>query len=112
MITALLVVFWAWALWVLFLAYSALRPSWKEHSFRNMRTLPRYAAWATLIVALVVDVLFNIVVGTVIFLELPHYRRLTLTMRCKRWMDDPGYRGYIARCLARDWLNPFDPGHL
>ena len=111
MITAILVVLFAWMLWVFFLAYAALRPYYQANKFETFSPLPRFAAMVTLYTALIVDVIFNITVGSIAFLELPHWRRLTLTMRCKHWKYSDTWRGKLARWICADWLNPFDPGH-
>lgn len=64
-----------------------------------------------LALALVVDVLFNLVTGTLLFLERP--RELLFTSRVSRLNDRPGWRGDLARWFCRELLDPFDPsgGH-
>lgn len=64
-----------------------------------------------LALALVVDVLFNLVTGTLLFLELP--RELLFTSRVSRHLDRAGWRGDLARWFCRELLDPFDPsgGH-
>lgn len=63
-----------------------------------------------LAVGYLVDVAFNAVVGTVIFLELPH--ELLFTARVSRLNDGDGRRAAIARWICRELLDPFDPaGH-
>lgn len=61
-----------------------------------------------LALALVVDVLFNLVTGTLLFLELP--RELLFTSRVSRWNDRPGWRGDLARWFCAQLLDPFDAG--
>lgn len=58
-------------------------------------------------VALVSDVLFNFVFGTVSFLELP--QEWLFTYRCSRHLKDRGWRGKIARWFCRNFMDPFDP---
>lgn len=60
-----------------------------------------------LIFFMLVDVLFNIVIGTVIFLELP--RELLFTSRVSRLNDRGGWRGGLAKWFCRELLDPFDP---
>ena len=56
-----------------------------------------------------VDIGFNFVFGTLLFLERPY--ELTLTQRCDRHLKDTGFRGSIARALCNHLLNPFEPDH-
>lgn len=59
--------------------------------------------------ALVLDVLFNLTFGTLLYLELP--RELLFTTRCKRHIEGEGRRYRMAAFWQRQ-LNQFDPGHV
>lgn len=59
----------------------------------------------------VLDVLYNIVWGSVIFLQLPHYSRLTFTARLKYNKTRPGWRNRLAIWFCETLLNPYDSGH-
>jgi hypothetical protein len=63
-----------------------------------------------LAVGYVVDVIFNAIVGSILFLEPP--RELLFTSRVSRLNDRPGWRGALARWVCANLLDPFDPdGH-
>lgn len=98
-------------LYVLYLAYCTLRQMRDSGRLKQLPLVVRAHCTAILIVAMIVDVAFNVVFGTILFLELPELRRLTFTMRCKKWMDRPGRRGDFARWICESWLNPAEPGH-
>lgn len=54
----------------------------------------------------VIDVLHNVTVFTLIFVELP--RELTVTERLKRHVTQQTFRGKLARWIADTLLNSFD----
>jgi hypothetical protein len=95
--------------WVLYLAIMNLAPRRD-----GMHPVVKAHAYALLWFALVYDFLIlNVIVGTVLFFELP--REWLLTARLKRHHASPvGSRRYaIARWICQNLLNPFDPkgGH-
>ncbi len=98
-------------LFTFYLSYCALNVAYKSGKLATTPLLVRAVCWSIFIVALTLDVLFNVTVGTLAFLELPELRRLTFTMRCKKHMHDMGWRGDIARWVCHGWLNPFEDGH-
>lgn len=100
---------WAAVLFWFYLAYVTLNATKKR--WRRAPIPVRVVCWATIAVAVVVDVAFNVVVGSALFLELPEVRRSTFTMRCKKWMGTRGWRGELADWFCHSWLNPFEPGH-
>lgn len=111
MATMLVALAWAYVLFVLYLAYVTL---WVAKNNGRLAAAPlpvRFIAWSILGTAAVVDGLFNIVVGSLLFLEPPELHRLMFTDRCKKWMNDPGWRGRIARWVCEGWLNPFEDHH-
>lgn len=111
MITTLYSLGFAYVLFVLYLAYVTL---WVARSNGKLATAPlpvRAVAWSILGAALVLDVLFNVTVGSLIYLELPERRRLTFTARCKKWRADSGVRGRFAVWVCEGWLNPFQDHH-
>lgn len=61
---------------------------------------------------LVFDMLLNVLVMTVILLELP--KEVLTTQRIQRWYSQPngGYRHRVALFFGRNYLNPFDAGHI
>jgi len=60
-----------------------------------------------LAIGLVADVLFNVIVGSLLFLEPP--RELLFTSRVSRLNDSNSWRGKLARWFCRELLDPFDP---
>lgn len=69
------------------------------------------AAWAVVAVAWVLDVLYNITWGSLIFLQPPHPARLTFTARLKYCKRLGGWRAALAAWMCARLLNPYDPGH-
>jgi hypothetical protein len=67
----------------------------------------RILGYPWLVVGLVVDVLFNLIVGSIMFLEPP--RELLFTSRVSRLNDQRGWRGALARWVCKELLDPFDP---
>jgi hypothetical protein len=63
--------------------------------------------WA--VVGVTLDLAFNVVAGTLMYMELP--QELTFTSRCKRHIHSPGWRSHIARWWQRQ-LNQISPGHV
>lgn len=64
-------------------------------------------AYPLAFVGVIADFLYNVVVGTILFLELP--KQFLLTKRLKSHLNDRGFRGSIARAVCRHLLDPFDP---
>jgi uncharacterized protein with PQ loop repeat len=62
---------------------------------------------AVLLVGLAFDVLYNVIIGTIIFLDLP--REATLTARLIRYKKAGGWRGKVANYICANLLDPFDP---
>lgn len=56
---------------------------------------------------LIADAVFNLIVGTVVFLQLP--RQWLFTSRCKENQNRWDWRRDAARWWCANWLNPFDP---
>ncbi len=90
---------WGWYLSVMHLA-----------SARNEGRLTPAAkvlGYPWLAAGLVVDTLFNLIVGSVIFLEPP--RSLLFTSRVSRLNDRDDWRGRLAKWFCKELLDPFDP---
>lgn len=70
----------------------------------------RAVAYLTLYVGLVLDVLLNIFVMSVVFVELP--KELLTTSRIRRHkFGSQGWRKRVALWFCRNYLTPFDSGH-
>lgn len=88
-------------LWLLFLAVMALR--WKWHSL----SLPvRIIAAPSVLIALVLDVLFNVTIGSVLFLDLP--RQWTFSQRVGNYKRRIDWRAPLAHWICSNLLDPFE----
>lgn len=99
------------SLFALYLAYCTLRVARDNGKLAKAPVIVRGLCWALLICGLVLDVLFNIFIGSVMFRELPSIRRLTFTARCTSHFSASGFRGDLARWVCEGWLNPFEADH-
>ncbi len=101
-------------LWIFYVAIMSMRAHLSE--------LPRPARIVgnfVLLGGVLVDVGYNLVPGTVLFLQLPH--EWLLTARLQAILRDPTLQGpwflpwwprrAIARWLCDNLIEPFDPGH-
>ncbi len=99
--------FITYATWVFYLMYTALLRSKREGTISKASLVLGYPLIA---VGVVFDVVLNITVGTVLFLELPSYKRLFLTARMSRLIrEDSDWRGKIAEWICSNLLDNFDP---
>lgn len=84
----------------------ALRLAKKENKLTGAA---KFFGYQLLFVGLIVDVIFNWVIGTISFLEFP--KEALFTGRCERWLHDTTWRGKVARWYCRELLDPFDKDH-
>ena len=93
---------------------------------RNSVTFHRwwitYPMYAFLAYGALLDILFNMTAGTVIYLELP--REFFYTSRTKRWVEEANRRQgaletsrlndyrYRTALVWRDRINKIEPGHI
>lgn len=93
-----------YVLWPFYLAVMCLKGA------RDAGRLSKYAramAWPILIIGAALDAFANIVIMSVILLELP--REWLVTPRLKRHIRGGGYRRRIAVWMGEHLLDPFDP---
>jgi amino acid transporter len=108
----------AYALWVFFLAAMNLIQA------RDEGALPTWAhrlGLPVILVGIVIDVVVQLTIACVIFLELPH--EMTVSGRVKRWVEGPKFIGYpdgpptkglrwwrysVALWMRLNLLKPFD----
>lgn len=64
-------------------------------------------AYPMAVIGLLADFIYNITVGTIMFMELP--KDWLLTMRLDRHLDDKSWRGDVARWACIQFLDPFAP---
>lgn len=98
-------------MWALYLMYCAINASRKSGKFALTPWPVRAMSYALLLVAATADALFNVTIGTVLFLEWPSWRRIMFTKRCAAHLDADTWRGRIARWVCESWLNPFESDH-
>ena len=93
-----------WLLWVLFLATMNLAQSKAEGKLKGFAL---WAGYTVLAVGLLVDLVVQITVATVLWLELP--REWTVSGRVERLCrEGHGYRLVLALWFRRVLLAPFD----
>ena len=93
--------------WAFYLLFTALLRAKRDGTISKPALILGYPLVA---VGAVLDVLLNVTVGTVLFLELPHYKRLFLTARMQRLIrEDMGWRGDLAAWICGRLLDAFDP---
>src|SRR6478609_4225808 len=98
-------------LWGLYLMYVALHASMKNGKFQQAPKLVQGLSYFLLVFMVTADVLFNVVFGSFLFLELPSVRALTFTARCSGHLKDDNWRGDLARWVCEGWLNIFEENH-
>ena len=99
--------------WGMFLMYCALNTARINGQLAKAPMYVRAISYGLLIVMAVVDVAFNLTIGSLLFLELPNIKgkSYTFSSRCSDHYTDPGWRGRLSRWVCNDWLNPIAPGH-
>lgn len=94
-------ILYAYVLWLLFLAVMALNWRW--------RALPKVVkgiALPAVLVSVALDVLFNITIGTLLFMELP--REWTFSQRVGRYKRRIDWREPLATWICANLLDPFE----
>jgi hypothetical protein len=108
-VTALYVILALYSLtistWLFYLAIMSLR-----RKKNDLSLTAKILAYQLLPAGLILDTLFNWLVGTICFVEFP--RECLFTARCDRWLKAITWRGKVARFWCRNFLDPFqDEGH-
>jgi hypothetical protein len=84
----------------------------KVYKAGEIPALAKWLAYPFVIVGVLLDVVLNVTVGSVLFLELPEIGRLLFTARLGKHCGTSGFRGKIACFICKNLLDPFDPkGH-
>lgn len=97
-----------YALWLFYLAIMNLKRA------KDAGTMTKAALILALpigIVGYVLDIAVNVIIGTLLFLDLPKLRHLTLSARLSDYYeaDSTHWRSRLAGWLARNLLNTYDP---
>lgn len=108
---ALACIAFAYILYIFYLAYCTLRVAKDNGKLAKAPKIVKGIAYSILFIAVILDGLFNVTFGSIVFLEPPEIKRLMFTARCAKWREDKGWRGKIARWVCDGWLNPFEEGH-
>ena len=108
--------------WGMYLMYCALHVAILNGQLAKAPIYVRAVSYAMIAVMAVVDVLCNLTIASLVFVELPRFRKKTIlkftipvpetvSNRCSEHLQDATWRGTIARWVCLDWLNPIMPGH-
>lgn len=97
--------------WSMFLAYCALHAAQRNGKLAATPIYVRVLSYVIVGIMYVCDVVFNVILGSVIFLEFPSTKALTFTARCNTHFNDTNFRGKIAHWVCDGWLIPFEAGH-
>lgn len=90
--------------YLLFVLTMAAKAAWPQLS-----TVPRALLAPPAVAAVLMDLLFNLIPATIIFLDRPH--ELMFTHRLDRYeAQGSGWRYAIAVCICQNLLNPFQQG--
>lgn len=93
--------------WLFYVAFMHL----KEHraEIEGKIGVLKYGLVPFFIFALIMDVVFNLIIGTMIFREIP--KEWLFTARCSRHLKSSGWRLRNAHWICSYLLNPFDENH-
>lgn len=93
-------------LYVFFLTYVACMNIIRVHKIGQLNGALWFLCLPFVAYGLILDFINNVTIFNFVFWELP--RELTVTARLKRHIDDPGFRGEIARFMCVKMLSPMD----
>lgn len=94
-------------LYVFFIMYIASMGMIRAHKEQKLNNILWALCIPFVILALIIDFINNIIIFTILFLELP--KELLVTDRLKRHVNKDTLRGKISRWFGEFLLNPFDP---
>lgn len=104
----MMILFLALLIWMTWGAYLSVMHLKVARDAGKLTPAAKILGYPWLAFGLVLDILFNAIVGSLVFLELP--REWLFTARVSRWNNEPGRRGDIARWFCNELLDPFDAG--
>ena len=91
--------------WFFYLAAMHLK-----HNKENINPVSKIFGYPWILFAYVLDVLFNWIVGTILFVEFP--KELLFTTRVSRHIKGNGWQSKVAIFCCKYLLDPFDPSGL
>lgn len=93
--------------WKSYLAIMSFRRN--RAAFNNSTPIAKFMGYTMLVEGLVLDVMMNMIVGTLAFYELP--KEWLLTSRCSRHLrGHDKLRKHRATWFCHNWLDPYDIG--
>jgi hypothetical protein len=95
------------SVYLLFGLYLLVMPLKRNQQAGNLTIEEKVLGYPWVVVMLVVDFAFNVVFGTLIFLELP--KQLLLTTRLDEMLSRTGWRKDVAHYICTRYLDRFDP---
>lgn len=93
-------------LYLFFILYVASMGMVRAHKEGKLNSILWILCVPFVALSWVIDVIHNITLFTLLYLELP--RELTVTERLKRHVGEHTFRGKLSRWIAETVLNPFD----
>ncbi len=106
-------------LYLILFVYGAIGFTWfwylaamhLKHNKDKLNWVVKFFGYPWFLVALIIDVLFNIIVATILFLELPRPqdKEWLFTARVSRHIKGTGWRQKEAIFWCKYLLDPFDP---
>lgn len=105
MVTAAYCLLTLWMLWVFYLAVMSLWRAQKAGTIGKAAFVPGYA---TLAIGALLDVLVNVTLMSIVFLELPSQWLVTQRLKYHN-LHGRGWRQKLARWICKNLLDAFDP---
>lgn len=109
------IAFYTFLLWFFFIAAATVKTQYERATLSPFwRTLAKPFVYLFFIC----DIAYNVTYGSLLYLEMPHPKRLTLSQRIQRIIGNPKskldqyWRKPIALFMAKYMINPFQPGHI
>lgn len=78
-----------------------------KHNKDKINSSAKFFGYPWILFAYITDVLFNWIVGTILFIEIP--KEFLFTARVSRHIKNSGWRYRLAVFFCKNLLDPFDP---
>lgn len=99
----MILIAYTYIFWLLFIVVMAGKAAWPQ-----LPIVARVLLAPAALVGYLMDVFFNLVIATILFLDLP--REWTFTERLDRYKQEGGWRGDVAKWICSNLLDPFQVG--
>lgn len=97
------ILLYCYIFWLLFIVTMAAKASWD-----SLPLISKILVSPAAILAVLMDVFFNICIASFLLCEFPH--ELMFTKRLDRYLSDDGWRERLARWICKNLLDPFQLG--